>query len=245
MKYRDGTGRQFCLFRCALIGWLTGTVASEVVLLRAHSEGNGAMRLALFWDFTQRWMVVPKRRDETTSCTAWPWKMGPIGCFETSVRNYLSTLRKIPKSVQISFTSRQKHKITQIEQYFGRTEVSGMFSGKKRQGTRQVKFGCTQDNVGLRRTNKLSDFFRVTEPSHTVNQSINQSLKQSSTSKLRPLRLFGLQGNPSPHAVRMFIPELYARQLAALRLKTKHCTVQLMQLLLHPCRLCFPSTAFI
>jgi hypothetical protein len=28
---------------------------------------------------------------------AWPWKMGSIGCPETSVRNYHSTLCKIPK----------------------------------------------------------------------------------------------------------------------------------------------------
>jgi len=32
-----------------------------------------------------------------SSYIAWPLKMGPIRCFETSVRNYHSTLRKIPK----------------------------------------------------------------------------------------------------------------------------------------------------
>jgi hypothetical protein len=31
------------------------------------------------------------------SLTAWPLRMGPIGCFETSARNYHSNLRKIPK----------------------------------------------------------------------------------------------------------------------------------------------------
>ena len=32
-----------------------------------------------------------------SSWTAWPLKMGPIGCLETSVTNYQSTLRKIPE----------------------------------------------------------------------------------------------------------------------------------------------------
>jgi hypothetical protein len=32
---------------------------------------------------------------EESSCTAWPLKMGPIGCLETSVTNYQSTLRNI------------------------------------------------------------------------------------------------------------------------------------------------------
>jgi len=77
---------------------LTGTVASEVVLLRAHSEGNRAMGLALFWNFTQRRIVVPKHRDGGSSWTALPLKMGPIGCFETSVRNYRYTVRKLSKA---------------------------------------------------------------------------------------------------------------------------------------------------
>jgi hypothetical protein len=53
-------------------------------------------------------MVIPYRCFGTTyrfhlhgsnprSLTAWPLRMGPIGCFETSVRNYHSTPRKIPK----------------------------------------------------------------------------------------------------------------------------------------------------
>jgi len=41
------------------------------------------MRYALFWDFTQRSMVIP---NET---------IGSIGCPETSLRNYQSTLSKI------------------------------------------------------------------------------------------------------------------------------------------------------
>jgi hypothetical protein len=33
----------------------------------------------------------------TVHATSWPLKVGSIGCFETSVRNYHSTLNKIPK----------------------------------------------------------------------------------------------------------------------------------------------------
>ena len=53
------------------------------------------MRSALFWNFTHRRFVVSYRHH--SSWTAWPLKMGPLGSPETSVRNYHSTLRKIPK----------------------------------------------------------------------------------------------------------------------------------------------------
>ena len=33
----------------------------------------------------------------TVHSVRWPYKMGPVGCPETSLRNYQSTLRKIPK----------------------------------------------------------------------------------------------------------------------------------------------------
>ena len=36
-------------------------------------------------------------RKATTSRTSWPLKMGPIGCTETSVQNYQSTLSNIAK----------------------------------------------------------------------------------------------------------------------------------------------------
>jgi len=63
---------------------------------------------AIFWDFTQRGMMVSYRSFEITCRshlqgsssprkTAWFLKMGQIGCSEASVRNYHSTLRKIPK----------------------------------------------------------------------------------------------------------------------------------------------------
>jgi len=59
------------------------------------------MTSALFWDFTQRRMVIPYRRFGTTyrshpqgsrrptrlTWTSWPSKMGPTGCRETSLRN--------------------------------------------------------------------------------------------------------------------------------------------------------------
>jgi hypothetical protein len=69
------------------------------------------MRAAPFWDITQRWVVILYRRFGTpyrsifkgqevfrkSSWTYWPLKMVPIGCTETSVHNYHSTLRNIPE----------------------------------------------------------------------------------------------------------------------------------------------------
>ena len=78
------------------------------------------LRSALFWGLTQQKLVIPYRRFGTTYLShlqgsgsslvpssrvivstsgglTWPLKMGPIGCPETSVRSYQSTLRKIPE----------------------------------------------------------------------------------------------------------------------------------------------------
>jgi hypothetical protein len=71
------------------------------------------LRSSLFLRFTKRRMVVSYRRFGTTyfegsskcviwassssSWTAWPLKLEPPGCPDTSLRNYHSTLRKIPK----------------------------------------------------------------------------------------------------------------------------------------------------
>ena len=75
------------------------------------------MRSGVFWDVTQRRLVVCWRRFGTTcwspysrvkqakknlfglfsSLTVWHLKMGPTGCPETSVRNYQFTLGKIPE----------------------------------------------------------------------------------------------------------------------------------------------------
>jgi len=72
-------------------------------------EASAAMwvRYALFGDFMQRRIVVSYRRFGKTyrsqlqgssiSLTIWPLKMGPIGCPETSVKNYYLMPRKIPK----------------------------------------------------------------------------------------------------------------------------------------------------
>jgi hypothetical protein len=84
------------------------------------------VRSALFWDITQRRVVILYRRFGTTfrshlqgwrspirvgsrlnrvfflqafysSWTSWPLKMGPISCPETSVNEYHSTLRYTPE----------------------------------------------------------------------------------------------------------------------------------------------------
>ena len=63
------------------------------------------MRSLLFWDVTQRRLVIIYRRFGTTylsrlqgsSSSARPLKIRPIRCPETSVNNYQSTLRNIPE----------------------------------------------------------------------------------------------------------------------------------------------------
>jgi hypothetical protein len=53
------------------------------------------MRLALFWDITQRRVVILYRRFSSRPSSS--LKMGPIRCPETSVKNYHWTLRNIPE----------------------------------------------------------------------------------------------------------------------------------------------------
>ena len=48
------------------------------------------MRSALFWDVTHRRMAL--RYGNFGKCLSGSWKMGPIGCPETSVTNYHSTI---------------------------------------------------------------------------------------------------------------------------------------------------------
>jgi hypothetical protein len=67
--------------------------------------GTRSLRSALFWDITQRMVVIPCWRFGRTGwyklqgsgnsrfLDSWPLKMGPIGYPETSVRNYHHTLR--------------------------------------------------------------------------------------------------------------------------------------------------------
>jgi len=61
------------------------------------------MRSSLFWDVTQRWLVVSYRRLGTNyrshlqgrRIQAWPLKMGQKGCPETSVNCYQKRLREV------------------------------------------------------------------------------------------------------------------------------------------------------
>ena len=53
--------------------------------------------MCALWDFTQRRMTFPYRRSGTSSWTACPLKMRPIGFSETSVGNYNSKQCKSPK----------------------------------------------------------------------------------------------------------------------------------------------------
>jgi len=74
------------------------------------------LRSALFWDSTQRTVVIHDRRFGKPSVPfseLLTLNTGQIGCSETSVRN--STVRCIiSKKAQISSYSRRKHQITLI-----------------------------------------------------------------------------------------------------------------------------------
>jgi hypothetical protein len=61
------------------------------------------MRCALFGDFTQRRMVVSGQPIGPLLRTSWPLKVGPVGFPETSARNCLYALRKIPKERRYRF----------------------------------------------------------------------------------------------------------------------------------------------
>jgi hypothetical protein len=78
--------------------------------VHAWFQASAAMQIssALFQGITQRWAVVLYRHFGTTyrshiqesrssrrTSWTWPLKMGQIGCPETSVQNYYSTLRNI------------------------------------------------------------------------------------------------------------------------------------------------------
>ena len=78
---------------------------AETVAIRAWFQAVTAIwiRSALFWDVTQRGMVIWYRRVGTTYRShlggqeVSDLKMGPTGCPKTSVSNYHSTLRNIPE----------------------------------------------------------------------------------------------------------------------------------------------------
>ena len=59
------------------------------------------MRFSLFWDVTQRRLVVSYRRFGINCRVppSWPLKKEPIGRAETSVGNYQFTLRDIPEEI--------------------------------------------------------------------------------------------------------------------------------------------------
>jgi hypothetical protein len=73
---------------------------------------------AVSGDFTQRCMVVPYRRFGTTyraylqglsiprGMVAFPVKMGPMGCSETSLRSHHTSLLKIPKCADLNQISK-------------------------------------------------------------------------------------------------------------------------------------------
>jgi len=82
-----GGGNQLLLFYSSRFRIWTQmlTILKPVVILRT----------ALFWAITQRVVVIPYQRLKTVYLSH--LKIGPIGCFETSVRNYHYSLRNCPE----------------------------------------------------------------------------------------------------------------------------------------------------
>jgi hypothetical protein len=70
------------------IPWFSTSNSPKPLSAWLRASATIQMRPALFWDITQRWVVI---------LTSWPLKMGPICCPETSVQNYHSTVRNIPE----------------------------------------------------------------------------------------------------------------------------------------------------
>jgi hypothetical protein len=69
--------------------------------------GRDSCDLGPIAHYSEHSCEITSMRD--SSCTAWPFKMGPIGCPETSVRNYNSTVHKIPKERRSQITSNHYH----------------------------------------------------------------------------------------------------------------------------------------
>jgi hypothetical protein len=81
------------------------------------------MRPLFFWVVTQRGLVLTDVLElpvgpifksqifQECSWSAWLLKMGPIGCLETSVRSYYSTLRKIPREMRSHASRPLKNKL--------------------------------------------------------------------------------------------------------------------------------------
>jgi hypothetical protein len=88
------------------------------------------VRHCLLLDVTQRFFVITdvSRQPLRTVFNAWPLKMGPMSCPETSVPNYQSMLRNIPEE-RMSLSCR----------LFGITPVAGNINGRWCKG-KKVKF---------------------------------------------------------------------------------------------------------
>jgi hypothetical protein len=83
---------------CSVYVMCAGTKVYEIHLCEVRT----GKRSALFWDITQRRVVIVYRLFGTTyqsylKKSRSPLKMGPIGCPETSVQNYRTTLLNIPE----------------------------------------------------------------------------------------------------------------------------------------------------
>ena len=110
---------------CCTVKFCTSSGVTSLLFMRDFRLPSASRWAALFWLVTQSVVVIAYRRFGTTyrfhlpgSSTSkkakntrikgqgsWPWNMGPIGCPETSVRNYRYSLPNNPEQRRYQYFS--------------------------------------------------------------------------------------------------------------------------------------------
>jgi len=94
------------------------------------------LRTVLFWVITRLAVLVTAKNPEESSSHTWTLRIGPIGCPETSVRNYNYSLRNNPEELSsqvlrgVSLKSRNNKivPLTSLNKYFcsGKGEITNV-----------------------------------------------------------------------------------------------------------------------
>ena len=103
-------------------------------------------RSALYWDITQRMLVVVYRRFGTVSWIPLPLKIGPIDCLEISVA------RNNALGAKTSYTPQQKHKISQVLIHFVNVDVD------VKRGSEELSKMCSRSYLRFSQCNQVRPF---------------------------------------------------------------------------------------
>jgi len=114
------------------------------------------LRTALFWVTVQLAVVVTAKTPEESSSHTWTLRIGPIGCPETSVRNYNYSLRNNPEELSsqvlrgVSLKSRNNKivSLTNLNKY--------LYSGKG-----EITNVCTLSSAYCNTLTSLQDLART------------------------------------------------------------------------------------